>query len=157
MSCSLCLTVKYLLCLFHSCWNQDMHIVQDIQNMHITLDISLKKDSRNYQLVRNVVLRTDVFFQTVTDFYFMLYESKLCREPFQGRAMTIFSKIPKKGNKKERQRLLNISALTNSTSGQRTSQPNVPQLSDYMESFPFLVYVPPDTNCLRGKPAYKVM
>lgn len=31
----------------------------------------------------------------------MLHESKLCREPLQGRPMPIFSKIPKKGNKKE--------------------------------------------------------
>lgn len=43
-----------------------------------------------------------LFFQTVTEFYFVLYESKLYREPFQGRAMLIFSKIPKKENKKER-------------------------------------------------------
>ena len=41
-----------------------------------------------------------LFFQTVTEFYFVLYESKLYREPFQGRAMLIFSKIPKKENKK---------------------------------------------------------
>lgn len=72
----------------------------------------------------------------------MLYESKLCREQFQGKAMPIFSKIPKKGNKKEGRRLLNISALTNSTSGQSMVQPNIPQLLVYMGSFPFLVYVP---------------
>lgn len=72
----------------------------------------------------------------------MLYESKLCREPFQGRAMTIFSKIPKKGNKKERRRLLNVSALMNSPSGQRTAQPNVPQLSACMGSFRVFSYVP---------------
>lgn len=73
----------------------------------------------------------------------MLYESKLSREPFQGRAIPIFSKIPKKGSKKERQRLLSISTLMTPPSEKGRAQPHVQQLSACMGSFPFLLYVPP--------------
>lgn len=87
----------------------------------------------------------------------MLYESKLSREPFQGRAIPIFSKIPKKGSKKERRRLLSVSALMTTPSEKGRAQPNVQQLSARMGSFPFLLYVSPLKSKLCKRPTCLVM
>lgn len=73
----------------------------------------------------------------------MLYESKLSREPFQGRAIPIFSKIPKKGSKKERRRLLSISALMHDyTIRERKSTTKCPAAISLYGVFPLFTLCP---------------
>lgn len=74
----------------------------------------------------------------------MLYESKLSRETFQGRAIPIFSKIPKKGSKKERRRLLSISALMHDyTIRERKSTTKCPAAIIPYGVFPLFTLCPP--------------
>lgn len=90
-----------------------------------------------------------MFFSDPKNFLFMLYESKLCREPFQGRAIPIFSKIPKKGSKKGRLRLLRVSALMTAPSGKGRAQPKVCQPGWGFSPFCFMSPPLKDKLCKR--------